>query len=104
MVGGTAKLVTVPFWHAMDEPIFPLSKNVGDDLVGERGDLVLEHQLALLQSRNLDLVDRTGSEEPVNLFIESAMLGFEQDQYLLRIVVVHRVGLAEAVVGVTRPP
>ena len=64
-------------------------KEVGDDPVGQYGDLILEHQLALLQTRNLDLIDRTGHPQRLDLVIESAMLGFEQGEDLPRIVVVH---------------
>ena len=69
--------------------LYASGKQVGDDPVGQYGDLILEHQLALLQPGNLDLVDRAGCPKRFDLLIESAMLGLEQEQDLPRIVVVH---------------
>ena len=52
--------------------------------VGQGRDLVLQRQLALLQPRDLELVDRSGDTQQLDLLVESAMLGLEQDQDLSR--------------------
>ena len=64
-------------------------EKIGDDSVGQLSDLVLEHQLAFLEPRNLDLVDRTRGHEAVNLLVESAMFSLEQDEDSAWIVIVH---------------
>ena len=67
-------------------------KEVGNNPVGKLGDLVLEHQLALLEPSNLDLVGRTGLPKRLDLVVESTMLGLEHGEDLPRIVVVHDAG------------
>src|SRR4051812_4461490 len=48
--------------------------DVGDQFVLERGDLVLEPQLALLEPRRLELVDRTRAQQRRDRSVEIAML------------------------------
>ena len=97
MVSGPSSLMFVPLWHE-------LSEDVRDDRVGQRRNLVLEHQLALLEAGDFDLVDRTRRPQCFDFFIEPTMLAFKKDQYLSRIVIVHGRCLDEAADGVTRLP
>ena len=77
-------------------------QDVGNDTIRQCRDFVLEHQLALFQSCNLDLIDRSRNAQRLDLLIEPTMFGLQQRQYLLRIIIVHAPGLAEVICRVTK--
>jgi len=76
--------------------------DVWNDPVRELLDLVLQRQLALLHAREFQLIAIAGRAEQLNFFVEAPVLGLQQGQNLLRVVVVHQPVLQEARAAVTR--
>ena len=69
--------------------------------VGQRCNLVFEHQLAFFQPRLLELVAIARQSRQLDFKVEAAVLAFQHGHKLGRIIVVHRPALQEARPAVT---